>query len=120
MSLDDFLPEYEFQEAHSITIHAPADHVYGAIKNVTPAEMPLVRTLFALRSWPAVLSCKGSIPLMASRPLLERMLDTGFVILKEEPYRELVMGTVGQFWQIVGQSFKLADADEFLKFDRAD
>ena len=118
MWLDDFLPKYDFKEAHSITIHAPADHVYRAIKNVTPVDMPLVRTLFAMRSWPAVLTRKIGAPLKGSRPLLEQMLDTSFVMLKEEPERELVLGTVGQFWKITGQSFKLTNVDEFLTFDR--
>ena len=118
MWLDDFLPEYHFKEVHSITIHAPADNVYRAIKNVTPAEMPLVRTLFVMRSWPAVLTHKVGASLRVSRPLLEQMLDTGFVKLKEETDRELVLGTVGQFWKITGQSFKLATVEEFLTFDR--
>ncbi len=44
----------------------------------------------------------------------------GFVLLAEETDRELVVGTVGQFWKITGKPFKLANAHEFLAFDRPD
>ncbi|MBM3948670.1 MAG: hypothetical protein FJ312_05425 [SAR202 cluster bacterium] len=46
------------------------------------------------------------------------MLDSGgFVLLAEEADRQLVVGTVGRFWQPLSGLAVLADADEFVGFD---
>lgn len=36
------------------------------------------------------------------------------MLLAEQPDRELVVGTIGQFWRAAGGAYRVADADEFL------
>lgn len=41
-----------------------------------------------------------------------------FVLLAENPQREIVLGAIGQFWKPFAPPLRLADAQEFLRFDR--
>lgn len=120
MLLDAFLGSYQFKEAHTITVRAAPRHVWRAVKEITPADMPLFRALFALRSLPAIITRKTGVPFGGSRPLLEQMLASGFVVLAEAEDKELVLGTVGQFWKPSGRPLLLASSQEFLGFNRAD
>jgi len=54
--LDDLLPEYQFNEEHSLRVHAPADRVYAALKAVTVEDVHYFRTLMAIRHLPALLA----------------------------------------------------------------
>ncbi len=120
MLLEDFLVDHHFSEVHSITVQAPAEYVFRSIMEITPASIPLFHALFVIRNLPAHLRGKAEQPFASGQPILEQMLNTGFVALAEETDRELVVGTVGQFWKITGVPLKLADAQEFLAFDRPD
>ena len=116
--LDEFLPEYEFVERHSVPLAVPADEAVAAAKAVTPGDMWLVRTLFALRSGPALVRRGGGLPRVKTRPLAEQMIGFGFVPLRDDD-EEIAVGFVGQPWRITGGSMpKLRSADEWLAFDR--
>jgi hypothetical protein len=119
MLLDRVMPLYEFHEVHGITVDAPPERVFRAIKEVMPAEVPLFRFLFTIRSLPTILAGRPDRRFARPGPLLDKALGSGFVLLGEEPHRELVVGTIGQFWRPRGGSFPpIADAGEFLAFDR--
>jgi len=119
MLLDNFLPVYDFGEVHVIVVHAPPGRIFRAIKEFTPAEIPLLRTLLQIRSLPARLAGKGGVRLAGGHSLFEQFLNAGFVLLAEEMDRELVVGRIGQFWKMWGGLFpKIADTGEFLAFDR--
>lgn len=97
----------------------PPDRIFRAIKELTPAEIPLFRALLQIRSLPARLAGKGGLRLTGERSLFERFLDAGFVLLAEVMGRELVVGRIGQFWKLWGGVFpKITGAEEFLAFDR--
>ena len=52
---------------------------------------------------------------------MEQFISGGFVPLAEEPHRELVLGTIGQFWRLRGGvSPEIAGAQDFLMFDHPD
>lgn len=119
--LDDFLPAYDFNEIHSITVHAPPNRVFRAIKELTPAELsPWVHILFALRALPARLIGKNETRLDSTKPIVEQVLDISFILLAEETNREIVLGTIGKFWQATSRSDRkpAKDAEEFLAFDQ--
>jgi hypothetical protein len=48
---------------------------------------------------------------------LDTLLEGGFVILGEEPGRELVMGVVGKFWR-PASGIERIEAEDFESFDR--
>lgn len=120
MQLDRFLPEYDFNEVHSIRIAAPPGRVFKAIQEVTPAEMPLVGVLFGLRALPARLIGRSGLALGNARPILHQALSGGFVLLAEDLNREIVVGTIGQFWSLRGgPSPVIKSAEEFVTFNQA-
>jgi hypothetical protein len=91
--LDEFAPIYQFSEAVSIPVRAPADRVYRAIFEVTAAEVPFYRTLVWLRRGGAG-GPESVLNPPAHEPLVAVATRTSFLRLAEDPGREFVMGTV--------------------------
>ena len=89
--LDEILPSYDVRERHSIAVDAPADRVFAAVWSVTLAETPVARPLIWLRG----------IRADPARPILEQAL-VRFELIGEEPGREIVLGSVGQPWDLKG------------------
>jgi hypothetical protein len=110
--LDDFLPRYDVHEVHSVSTSAAPAAVMDAIRRVTPAEVPVLVALMAIRSVPALLR-RRRLPLRG--PLLEGFRRGGFVTLREAP-DELVLGGVGRFWQPSG-GLRRIEAGAFREFD---
>jgi hypothetical protein len=114
--LEGALPTYEFVERHHTHVAASPERALAAAKDATPAEMRLVRTLFALRSLPARLTRGGGLPADPTRPLAAQMVEFGFVELAEDE-REVVLGFVGQPWRLAGGSMpRVGTAREWLDF----
>jgi hypothetical protein len=102
--LDRFLPAWDVRETHGIRVHAPAERILDAVRQVTPADAPLLRALFALRGLPAG----------AREPIWEQMLGrAGFAQLAEEPGRELVAGAIGRPWNLLERLRRDADFEAF-------
>jgi hypothetical protein len=91
--LDQFVPAYQFNEFHSVRIAASRDKVYAALKQVNAEEVLFFHTLVWLRRLgrPGPESILNPPPNM---PLLEVATKTSFILLAEEPGREIVMGTL--------------------------
>ena len=92
--LDLYVPVYQFNEFHSVRVMAPRDRVYQAIKDVTPDEIRLFRTLTWLRRFgrpgpESILNAPEHLP------ILEVATRTSFLLLAEERDREIVVGTWG-------------------------
>lgn len=117
--LDSYLPTFEFNEVHSLTVRALPEKVFAATKSLTSAELsPLVFWMLSIRDLPARLIGKPSPQAAGDQPFLEEMYENGFIPLAEEPGREIVFGMIGQFWQPAGaDAVKLTSPQEFLAFD---
>jgi len=91
--LDQFAPVYQFSEFHSIRIAAPKGRVYRALKLVTGDEIVLFRTLTWIRRFgrPGPESILNPSPHV---PILDVAARTSFLVLAEEPDREIVLGTL--------------------------
>lgn len=91
--LDEFVPVWQFNELHSILVRAPPDRVFQAIKDVSADEISLFRTLTWIRRFgrPGPASI---LNLPENKPLLEVATRTAFLVLAEEPNREIVVGTL--------------------------
>lgn len=118
MLIDQVLPEYDFREVRTRRIKASPADTFAALKAVTPAEMPLLRLLFMVRSLPARINDRGELPGDKDHPLYDQMMHNGFVALGEKPPHELVFGTIGQFWKPTGGFAQGSHtAEEFAAFD---
>lgn len=120
MRLDGFLPNYEFNEVHAVTVNASPERVFAALKSLTAAELsPLIFLMLDIRNLPARLLKKSAPGSLRGGPFLEELYKQGFIPLAEEPGCEIVFGLVGQFWKLAGDSNMppVPDAAAFLAFD---
>lgn len=118
--LDTFCSVYEFHEVHSVSIAASASRIYQELKAVTADEVLFFRTLAWLRRLGnpepgTVLDSPRGVP------ILQVATSSGFLLLADEPGRELVLGAVvwspidapdprtpGEFQALHGERFVIA------------
>ncbi|HEY6967598.1 MAG TPA: hypothetical protein VJA94_00100 [Candidatus Angelobacter sp.] len=91
--LDEFMPVYQFHEFHSIRISASKEQVYKSIKAVTADEILFFRTLIWIRRFGRS-GPESILNPSKNTPLLDIATRTTFILLADEPNRELVLGTV--------------------------
>ncbi len=120
MLLDDFLPIYQFNEVHKVTVRASLDKTFAAIKQLTPSELsPLVNFFLGIRDLPARLTGEQGFQLAGGKTMLDLMYEQGFIPLAETPDREVVFGLIGQFWKLKGEYAHppIGSPQEFRDFD---
>jgi hypothetical protein len=95
MAIDEVVPSYQFGEHHEILVAATPEQVLRAARLVTAGEIRFFRLLTWLRS-PRLPGRGGESILNAGgdRPILDVALRSGFVLLREEAGREIVIGAV--------------------------
>ena len=113
MLIDRFLPEYDVVEHHAIDVDAPVDRAYRAVKELDLARSPVVLALLFARGLPTTFT--GAVK-PKRRLGLDEIVESGFVVLGEEPDRELVLGVVGKFWRPTSGVHRV-EASEFGGFD---
>lgn len=91
--LDRFAPAYQFHEAHSVRIAATRDRVYRAIRSVRADEIALFHALIWIRRFGRP-GPESSLNAPEKMPLLDVATKTTFLLLAEEPGREIVVGTL--------------------------
>jgi hypothetical protein len=91
--LDEFAPVYQFCETHAIAVNAPPERVFESMRAVTAREILFFRTLMRIRR----LGHSGperTLQAPEQLPLLDVATRTTFLMLAQEPGRELVIGTI--------------------------
>jgi hypothetical protein len=114
--LDREMPRWHFRERHAVAIEAPPSAIWRALHEVRPVEVRLLRELFWLRTLPSRLRGRSSPAPDDARPLLGQVQESGFVLLCEEPDREIVLGIVGRFWGPSARPLPFADAAAYRAF----
>jgi len=111
--LDRFIPVPEVAEQHHISVHAPAATVLAVAREIELLNSPLVRTLIKARE-----IALGGEADRRTHPaaLIPQMLSIGWVILAEEPDREIVLGAVTKPWE-ANTVFRSVPPDAFAAFD---
>jgi hypothetical protein len=119
MLLDEVMPTYHFNVVASISIQAPPGRIFRVIRETRPSDIPLFSALFWIRELPGRLTRRGTRYFPSPQTLLEQgFTRLGFLLLGEEPEREIVFGAVGRWWIPWGADFyHLAGAGDFLQFD---
>ena len=108
--IDTFVPTDHFHESHWERIRATPREIFAAIHAVRPSEVHGFVPLLWARSPGAR---RPSAALMR-RPILELMKGQHFVVLAEQPGREIVVGTIGQYW--ANRTVPLRTAAQFRSF----
>lgn len=94
---DEIIPAYQFSEHHEIRIQASPRRVYEAAREVRADEITLFRTLTWIRSPRLFDKARREESILnpgGTRPILEVATSTGFLLLADEPEREIVMGLI--------------------------
>jgi hypothetical protein len=110
--LDRFIPSPEVVEHHRIAINAPADVVMATAKQMELLTSPMIRAIIKAREL-----ALGGEPDTRRHPqaLLEQMQSIGWVVLAEDGYREIVLGSVTQPWE-AAPVFRSIPPAEFAGF----
>lgn len=108
MLIEDFLPNYDFNEKHEINIRASTEKVYAAVNSVNLADSWIIWGLLNLRG----------MGRSAGKTLtLGDMTKEGFAILGENPNQEILLGLAGKFWSMSG-CLQEVNAENFREFDK--
>lgn len=115
MVIDEFMPVYDVSKRYSMTISAPVDKVYSALKSSNINESPFIRILFFLRGLPAIFTSHKQVS-GKSKLTIGNIADSGFMLLNEKPNEEIVIGIVGQFWKLSGNIHRIP-SEQFSSFN---
>jgi hypothetical protein len=110
--LDQFMPAYEVVERHQVHVRAPADIAFAVATELDLRQSPVIRAIFKTRE--LILGSELE-EIEVPRALLAMAKVTGWVVLAENPGREVVVGTVTQPW-LAKVVFRAIPADEFAAF----
>lgn len=103
MLQDKYLPEYHFDEKHSIVIKASVSQVFPCIEHLDFSHSRIIRLLFAIRGLP---------PSMMNLTGLE---SHRFYVLERKQNDEIIIALIGQFWKPSG-NLQVFKPNEFIPF----
>ena len=115
-AIQHYLPNPRHIETIRIFVNAKPPEAWAAARHFDAASIPWVRALFDLRTLPDRL--KGRQPKVEDISIgVDQVTDAGkgFKLLREIPGREVVIGSVGQFWHL-NIPFASVEPDDFRDF----
>lgn len=110
--LDHFMPRYDVVERHRVPVNAPAAVTLQVARDIDLFDLPAVRAIFKGREW-LMSSAPAERP--PSRGMLAAVQALGWVMLAEDPGREVVMGAVTRPWE-ANPVFRPVPPDQFPGF----
>lgn len=117
--IQSFLPDPRHTEVNRIFVEAKPDIAWEAIRHFDGASISWIKLLFRLRDVPNIILGK-SHPDADDHIGIDQIAKagTGFHILNEIPGKEVIIGSIGRFWQphII---FKEVPVEDFESFDEA-
>jgi hypothetical protein len=93
--LDSIVPAYQFVEHHEIRVQASPARVHEVVWTVTAGEIGLFQALTWIRSPRLPWGCteqESILNVPAKKSILEVATSSGFMLLADEPGREVVVG----------------------------
>ncbi len=106
MSLHEkYLKGFDYSEHHELGINAPAEMVADCVRSANFSDSFLVNLLTRLRG------------IRRSRGGIESLSNMGFVLLENDPSKEVIFGLVGQFWKPSGNIVRMAGREAFERFN---
>jgi hypothetical protein len=92
--IDRWMPEWQFYERHERLIRATPHQVFAALRRVCASDIFLFQTLTFMRNPSRRVEGEHILNAPAEKPIIDVALAGGFVLLGEEPDRELALGAV--------------------------
>lgn len=118
MLIDRFIPDPDFREVRELEVEAVPEEVIATIRQADLRD-PVISTLFAVRDLPNRLARRlGARGGRREDVSFSNIPDAGpgWVLLGEDPGKELVLGAVGRFWRR-DYGARTVTAEEFTAFD---
>jgi hypothetical protein len=117
--LDQLIPTPRLLEIDHVDLAAPSDAVWQRLRHGDLAVSPLVRALFAVRTWPDRLRGKPGNVTLRIDDLRSSSEQPGFQMLVEDAPHEFAIGAIGKVWQPEIPFVHVRDANEFAAFERS-
>jgi hypothetical protein len=108
LSIDYWMPIYDFAERHETRVGAAPERVYEAIRAADFGRNSLIKLLLGMRVLPSLLLNPAKAGEMTrefvpgSKLTLDGFFQNGFVMLEEWRGQEMVIGLTGGFWRPAG------------------
>jgi hypothetical protein len=116
MQLDDFMPQWQFNEYHQTMVAAPPAVVYETARYMDLGRSPIIKSLLVMRELPKRLLHRNE-DLPGWGGSLDELLETGpFIRLTDAPPHEYVFGLAGRFW-VPSPELRQLTPEEFIAFD---
>ncbi len=115
-SIQSFLPHPRHTEINRIFVSAKPDRAWETARHFNAAEIPWIKMLFDIRTLPERLFDKNEElgPISIGVDEVTKS-GAGFMLLHEIPGKEVLVGSVGQFWHL-NIPFKQVTPDDFSRF----
>jgi hypothetical protein len=118
--IDRILPDTEFRDQIAVAVDAPGERIFQAVRDVTAEGTPLARVLGSARSLPGRLLGRAALGTAAPARLADGLTGSSWVIVAEDPGREIVWAAAGKYHELVGQPPPLSGPEAFRAFDHPD
>lgn len=117
MLIDRFIPDPDFREVRELEVEAVPEEVIATVRQADLRD-PVISTLFAVRDLPNRLARRLGAGGRREDLSFSNIPDVGpgWVLLGEDPGKELVLGAVGRFWRR-DYGARTVTAEEFADFD---
>lgn len=116
-AIQQYLPNPRHTEIHRIFVNAKPEVAWHAARHFDMSEVPWIKLLFDIRTLPEKLTRDKKREDEAGLGIDQITKgETGFRILYETPGKEVVIGSVGQFWHL-RIPFENVFPDEFRNFN---
>ena len=119
--ITELMPNYSLRQVDHVAVAAEPPQAYAVARNVEMYRVPFVRRLFWLRTLPERIAhwLRGKSQELNRSSRIDDITGagSGFLLLGERPDREVVVGSVGKFWQPTIEFVPVTPA-EFRTFER--
>lgn len=114
--IDNYLPDYQFRERHSLVIAASPTAVMAAAKDYRPESDAFFRRMISLRELPMRVFARLQA---APRPLPQAFGMHNFTLLEQQDHSELVFGLTGRFWHADYGLVAIDGGDAFCAYNES-
>ena len=123
-ALDRVLPDARLLEVQSVEVDLPIEEAWNVARHLDLSRSRLVTALFAARTVPARLLGRSDEPPPALNLRIDELVSTpdepGFQVLVDDPPLEVVVGAIGQVWQLDIPFAHVPDVEAFTAYDEPD
>jgi len=119
--IDRFMPSWSLRQVDRVAVAASTKEAFATARSTDLYANRAVRLLFELRTWPERWSAagRGGRPSAVASARIDDITrsGSGFLVLGEEPGREVVVGAIGMFWRPAIE-FAAVTPASFAAFDQ--